>query len=663
MSIIPSVFVDKMEQRWTGFGNVVNPPLRLSWVQQCTTFNDKVRASEAPWEEEAWKVLCPPTGSGKTQGVIVYASMLNTPPIPAIHPGMIIVTRRIADADGIAQQINELSRQYAHDPSLPDMAISYHSGKRGLVNMSELVQYPVLIITHKAYSLAFDQLAGDAGIQDMWDYYYTFKAGRRKLVVIDEAIELVEYSEVQLQNLKNVLHFSESIKENFPSEWDTLHRLKNLLIDIEKKEAKKEMILQDRPTSDWFFKATSYNLKSAATSLTSLNMLDLTGFSKAMGKVRMDKVLQKQDRTENMRLVSKCRETVSAVNALLKTFIYYSRNKSGHTFNTARYIVPPNARGGVILDATATCNVMYELFQGASVIQPPTGTRNYQNVSLHVSCGHKVGKYDMVSKARSISDDLVASLDEKFSKDPVKRKVLVVTHMDVEPSLLQCIPKNFTMSVAHWQALDGSNDWNDHDTVVIFGLPYKPQRWSAAVFMGYQGMQSTSWLQDSTLRKFNRHGDIRRAMELSKMTTDIIQAVNRVHCRRVIDMDGNCPVTDVFMMLSSASEVASLLDGIAKEMPGIHIKEWNYDHQKQGKRGRKPGRGNLDQSLISLLKSMKPGDRVSASEVKGQLLIKPDTWKDMMNRVKTAGSVICEALQKIGVIYQVDKQRASFFRV
>jgi len=626
-----------------------------------------LRASDDPWEEEVWKVLCPPTGSGKTQGLIVYASILNTCPVPMCHPGMIVVTRRKDGADGLAQQINELSRQYAGDANLPDMAISYHSDKKGKVNMSELAEYPVLIITHKAYSLALDQLTGDAGIQDTWGYYYNFKDGRRKLVVIDEAIDLVEYSEVQLQNLRNVLHFSESIKDDFPAEWDALNRLKDLLVSMESRiEANKEMILQDSPTSDWFLGATCDGITSAGLSLSSLDALDYTSFNKALGKVRMDKVIQKHDRTENMRLVSKCQETVSATNVLFKTFVYYSRNKSGHTFNAARYIVPPDVRGGVILDATATCNVIYELFNGASVIQPPTGTRNYQNVSLHASYGHKVGKSDMgaTSKAMGITQDLITYLDERFSNDRVKRKVLIVTHKDVEPYLLQRIPKNFTMSVAHWYAVDGSNEWNDHDTVVIFGLPYKPQRWSACVFMGYQGMQSTSWLHDSGLRRFNQHDDIRRAIEVGQMTTDIIQAVNRVHCRRVIDMGGNCLATDIFMLLPTSSDAESLLQGITREMPGINVKDWNYSHQKQGKRGKKStGRGNWDESVISYLNTLNPGDKVSASAIKSNLFIKADAWKDLIVRVKTMGTVIWEALQEMGVIYQMEKQRASFLRV
>jgi len=669
MSIAASLYLERMENRWSGFSNVVTAPLRMSWHQTCTAFNDKLRAADDPSEEETWKVLCPPTGSGKTQGLIVYASMLNTQNTPLYtHPGMIIVTRRIEDADKIVEQINALTREYSGNPNQQDMAISYHSNKKGKIRMSELAEFPVLIITHSAYSSALDELNRNVGIEDTWDYFYNFKTGKRKLVVIDEAIDLVEYTEIQLEDIKAVLFLCEPIKKDFPFEWEMLCRLKGILERYaeDTKRPHKESILNDLPTSEWFFNTEdSNNLTINGITLSSLTCLDLTEFKKALRKIKMDRLIKKHDAGENARLVRNCLDTVTGINSLLKTFIFFSRNQSTPTFNAARYIVPPDARGGVILDATATCNVVYDLFKGVSVIQPPAGTRNYQNVTLHVSYGHKVGKSDMTDykKALQISQDLVAHLDAQFNKDTKQRKVLIVTHDDVEPFLKQCIPQNFIMSVAHWYALDGSNEWNDYDTVVIFGLPYKPKRWSASVFMGYQGMQSTAWLQDKKLRKHKQHEDIRIAIDDGQMITDIVQAVNRVHCRKVIDKDGNCPKTDVFMLLPTENKAKTLLDGISSEMPRIRIADWNYDNQKQMKRGRKSGRGNWDESLVAYLKKLNVGDKIAASKIRDTLTINTETWKDIVNRIKTPGTYLFNELKLINTEYQTEKMRAFFLKL
>ena len=416
------------------------------------------------------------------------------------------------------------------------------------------------------------------------------------------------------------------------------------------------MILSDRPVSEW----TSMQKKEL---LEACEQVDFTEFKKALRSIRMDNLLRKNDPSENRRLLNACLETVSAVDSLFKTFIFYSRNQSVPTFNAARYLVPPEVRGGVILDATASCNVVYDLFNRATIIQPPPGTRDYKNVTLHVSYGHQVGNTDMKKDALALSRSLVSHLDEKFSSDEIKRTVLVVTHKKVKPFLLQCIPQNFTMSVAHWGAVDGSNDWNACNTVVIFGLPYKPKRWSATVFMGYQGVQSTLWLHDPSLRRFKHHDDIRKSIDTSQMVADIVQAVNRGQCRRVIDEEGNCPKTEIFILLPTPKEAETILEGITKEMPGVITTEWDYHEQKQGKRGRKStGRGNWDESIVAYLQSMNPGDRIAASKVKNNLVIKNDAWKDIVTRIKTQETYVHNQLQEEGIIYQIEKQRAYFYR-
>src|SRR5690606_8705390 len=125
-------------------------------------------------------------------------------------------------------------------------------------------------------------------------------------------------------------------------------------------------------------------------------------------------------------------ETLSSVDALYQSWFYYNKDNSKPTFNTARLLVPKNARGAVILDATAGCNVMYELFDNAQVIEPPKGTRDYQNVTLHVSVGHKVSKIFMGDNPQQLSDTLMQSLAAEFERHETKRKVLIVTHKKLE---------------------------------------------------------------------------------------------------------------------------------------------------------------------------------------------------------------------------------------
>ena len=105
-----SIFVEKMQEQWSSFGNIPSPALLQAWKQQCEVFTETIRLS---WQarqfdgiedqETMWKILQPPTGSGKTLGTIVYAALMNLPG-SRDHPGALIVTRLKQDADLICRE-------------------------------------------------------------------------------------------------------------------------------------------------------------------------------------------------------------------------------------------------------------------------------------------------------------------------------------------------------------------------------------------------------------------------------------------------------------------------------------------------------------------------------------------------------------------------------
>ena len=63
--------------------------------------------------QSPWRILQPPTGTGKTQGTCVYAAMqaeLNREAEGTLKPvGILIVTRLKEDADDIRKTINALA--------------------------------------------------------------------------------------------------------------------------------------------------------------------------------------------------------------------------------------------------------------------------------------------------------------------------------------------------------------------------------------------------------------------------------------------------------------------------------------------------------------------------------------------------------------------------
>ena len=174
---------------------------------------------------------------------------------------------------------------------------------------------------------------------------------------------------------------------------------------------------------------------------------------------------------------------------------------------------------------------------------------------------------------QSRSIQLLKELKRRISTDS---QVLLVCHKDSEHwySSQEHDFRNF--EVTHWGAIDGKNDWQDFDTVVIAGIPYRDRVWANNTFMAIRGLQSNEWLQNSAKRAFGTIEDIQRGLQLSQITVSILQAINRIRCRRVIDENGNCKSSKVYLLIPHGEEGEEILDGICTEMPLVRLHEWEF---------------------------------------------------------------------------------------
>ena len=277
------------------------------------------------------------------------------------------------------------------------------------------------------------------------------------------------------------------------------------------------------------------------------------------------------------------------------------------------------------------------------MIPPPADARNYGNVTLHVSLGHAVGKTTLGKRAKEETAKLVSNLKDNLGP---QRSVFACCHKWVEPHLISHDTGFSRFDVGHWGAIDGRNEWQDYDTAVIFGLPYRDRTWSANTFMALRGLQTTEWLNSEGDRPFQQYKDIRHSLEVGQLIVSIVQAVNRVRCRRVIDAQGNCPTTDVFLLLPGDDTGRQVLAGIEAEMPGIKVVPWVYTEAK-----RKPRKSNHEEALIRFAKVMGDGKR-SASEIRQQLRYPSTPWKRLVASMKDTASNLYQRLAEAGVRYE-----------
>lgn len=617
-------FISRMNYHWkNALQNTSNKPLRDTWGQISDAFNDLIRNDSDNSRRTQWITLSPKTGTGKTQSLIMYNVMLSEEYGKADHPGTLIVTRLKKDADDIANQINTLSKQ--------NLAVAYHGDSKTCYTIEDLKESPVLVITHASYLLAVDHAYRNGGAT--WTRFNNYLDRSRKLIVIDEALDAVEEIKIDYDDV-TYTHGSipNHIYCKFPNEWKLMDDLIKCLRVLN--ESKDEEV-KDRLITNFL--------------QTKFNDIDLSNLRSALANVHFDRHTNRHDRAESHRLRMKHIDVLKNIELLLKSWVYLSKIENRNTLNSSRLVVPDGFKGAVVLDATARSDLIYYLFESVHQVISPLRARQYGNVTMKVSGGHRVGKKFMRHNAKHLCKELVNQLNGELSSE---NKVLVVTHMELEP-ILQSYQPDFTMSVAHWGAITGSNEYRDYDTVVIFGLPYRPKVWSTNTFAAYQGHESITdeWLQNAESRAFGEYPDIKSELLKSKLTVDTVQAINRIRCRKTVDNKGNCLPSTVYLLIPENEHGRAIVKGIHNEMPGIVEKVWTY---KDSLSRKKPRKSDSDLALVSFAKQAQRG-RYAISHVATSIDMSLRTVRTLTEKLKDETTELYQLLIDLGVSYQVEQ--------
>ena len=616
--IEPEAFVPAMEKHWTEeLGNVSSAALRKVWKQLALNLNVHIE-EDHPGIQRTWNIIQPPTGTGKTEGVMLYCAMLSEFPDEE-HPGVLIITRLQADCEMLAERINH----YGVRPT----AQAYHSNLLD-IGITTLWRYPVAVITHSAYQRAMDFFkTGIRGKLNKFQLFMEYFAPdrERRLIVVDECLDIVEEDKITFDHLNSVKgQITEELARMFPEEFEAVEKVLKIFEEIsrESKEPNGERLYQKEPLT-----------------LSFGDPPDLTEFRAAF-------LRRCQDRAHfNEEYLNKLDERLKTIHYLYRGYVYYAKVEGKDTLSTARLLIPDGIKGACVLDATAESNKIYRLLFGKMiVVGAPEGSRNYQNVTIHVSHNHHTGKRYMEKNAGKISGELVSHLEKILRPD---RKVLVVTHKGVEAPLNSFTP-SFTMMTTHWSMHTGTNAFRDCDTVVIFGLNWRPQTWTANTYFAIQGTEKDILNGDDT--SFGEDDNIREALEIGQFIVDITQAINRSRCRKVIDSRGNCPKAEVYILLPGGPKgkkySEQILRGLQRQMPGVMLKQWAYGVQKASVK-----RSSKDKALITYLRNMHRGTCQSTGDIRKRLKIAPRSMYYLTKQAQDPDSDLHSAMVELGVSY------------
>ncbi|WP_245284415.1 hypothetical protein [Bradyrhizobium sp. WSM2254] len=540
-------FLDCLTDQWTTtYHNTPSEPLRKLWATMAHTYQEAIidTAAGAP---PRWRILWPPTGSGKTLGAKVYAALQakqNATTKGLKKPvGILIVTRLISQADEVVAAINALAGR--------EVAVADHTDHRA--TQEQLSERDILVITHQAYVNATQTLK--ATRDGKWQRVTNWRGGMRLLTIIDEALcNAIEESQVTADNLSQAIGFiPHDLRTTYTAEvaaLESLHQVLRHHQGISEDSGGGARMAWDRGECP-------------------IGSVDLSALRAAMFKLPYDRVIGKADENDRRSIATRIDKTMAAAEAVLDRWAYFTLKGKLPTLNSSALLVPLDAPGPVVLDATAREDFIYELMEDRAVIIPtPPGVRDYSSVTLHVARITGVGKGAMVERAKTRIPRLIDDLTERLTPD---RSVFFCVHKAVEHELPEAGELPFAkVAKAHWGAVDGSNAYADCDVAVIFGLPFRDAvTYPTNMFFALQGAQGDDWLDNPT---WKGHVNLREHMVRRQLSASIIQAINRICCRHVTDDHGGCPPADVFIVLPSGERGEDILAAIRREMPGIQGK-------------------------------------------------------------------------------------------
>ncbi|AXI55767.1 hypothetical protein C1J05_15785 [Sulfitobacter sp. JL08] len=178
--------------------------------------------------------------------------------------------------------------------------------------------------------------------------------------------------------------------------------------------------------------------------------------------------------------------------------------------------------------------------------------------------------------------------------------------------------------------------------------------------MAFRGRQEDEWFREP---EFEEHADVRGEMQIRQISVSVIQAINRVQCRKVIDSAGNCSPTDVFILLPEGVAGEAVLHAIEMEMPHIRTKDWGFVLDESLKQKSKIRKGSAHEALLAYMQNQSPGE-YAVAKIKSDLDLSDSLWKESVAKaLRVADHPLTKDLATIKVNYIAGRGRGAKSRM
>src|SRR5262249_16850417 len=172
------------------------------------------------------------------------------------------------------------------------------------------------------------------------------------------------------------------------------------------------------------------------------------------------------------------------------------------------------------------------------------------------------------------------------------------------------------LDVAHWNAIDGRNDWRDYDTLVVLNLPWGKVSNDVSTYMAVRGIE----LSEEGLSE--PPDEVKRIRE-TRIAGEVAQAIGRIRLRQMIRENGTCHPCDLFVRAphwARLAEANNIVAGVQRALAGIKVIPWS-DVSTKLVRTNRPSAAvdGVGGAFLGFVRQMEPDSIVPISEVRERI--------------------------------------------
>jgi len=461
---------------------------------------------------------------------------------------------------------------------------------------------------------------------------HQFRRGQRGLVIIDESLDQVHEERIRRDVLKELMG-------RMPRAVEKAHREAMRVIESVNRVLREAPDERNRTFStDELLALTPFTTEQADAYLLAM----------------WEKGLRHAKRIEP-ELRARLGQTLSALRRHLGAYRWTAGNGARTALSGHRLLLMPPGTHGVVFDATARLNNVYTGRPAEFDVRQMTQVRDYSTVTIYAARTSGTGKTTAKTKGDKLAAETVAALVAHYGERASERRVLVVVAKDGEEHFQKVGAragfKDF--DVAHWNKIDGRNDWRDFETLVIATLPYATASLDLNTWMAVNGAE----LDDEAL---NAPPDEVKLVRENRIAAQLAQAMGRIRLRTMTKPDGTCEPCDIFLRLPNwryMVDADRILEAVKRTLPGAQVLPWERATRKLPRAPKRTG-ARYDDAFLALVTQMTPGEVRYSDDIKQALGLRgKNAWARLSKAARTPGTRLHEAFAVLATIAEVPHDR------